>query len=82
MANEISHMRTVDTVIATAALFFGIDAMAQESRSEVSMQGSGFFAKDTAGQGTTERTTNRVASVLSAKRPGDRSPSLICYFKR
>ena len=51
-------MRTVVIMIATAAVFLGVDAMAQESRSEISLQGTGFFTKDTSGQGTTERTTN------------------------
>jgi opacity protein-like surface antigen len=40
------------------ALLLGVSAVAQESRSEISLQGTGFFTKDTTGQGTTERTTN------------------------
>ena len=51
-------MRTVVIMIATAAVFLGVSAMAQESRSEISLQGTGFFTKDTSGHGTTERTTN------------------------
>jgi hypothetical protein len=51
-------MRKVVFMIATAAVFLGVDARAQESRSEISLQGTGFFTKDTSGQGTTERTTN------------------------
>jgi hypothetical protein len=55
---RISHMRTVVIMLATSALLLGVDAMAQESRSEISLQGTGFFSTDTAGQSTTERTTN------------------------
>jgi opacity protein-like surface antigen len=45
-------------IIASLALLLGVSAMAQESRSEVSLQGTGFFTKDSSGQGTTERSTN------------------------
>jgi len=45
-------------MIASVALFLGADAIAQESRSEISLQGTGFFTKDTSGQGTTQRATN------------------------
>ena len=51
-------MRKVVIIIASVALFLGADAMAQESRSEISLQGTGFFTKDTSGLGTTQRTTN------------------------
>lgn len=34
-----------------------VGAMAQESRSEISLQGTGFFTKDSSGQGTSQRTT-------------------------
>ena len=44
--------------IASLAILLGVSAAAQESRSEVSLQGTGFFTKDTTGQGTTERSTN------------------------
>jgi hypothetical protein len=39
-------MRTVIIMLATAALLSAVEAMAQESRSEISMQGTGFFTKD------------------------------------
>jgi opacity protein-like surface antigen len=39
------------------ALLLGV-SVAQESRSEISVQGTGFFTKDTTGQVTTERATN------------------------
>src|SRR5215469_7463816 len=45
-------------LMASVALLLGVSAAAQESRSEISLQGTGFFTKDTAGQGTTERSTN------------------------
>lgn len=51
-------MRNLVIMIATVALFLGAAAVAQESRSEISLQGTGFFTKDTSGQGTTEHTTN------------------------
>jgi hypothetical protein len=47
--------------IKQAAVFLGvlalvsITAVAQENRSEISIQGTGFFTKDTAGNGTFER---------------------------
>lgn len=51
-------MRKVVMMFASVALFLGATAVAQESRSEISVQGTGFFTKDTSGQGTTQRTTN------------------------
>lgn len=51
-------MRKVVIMFASVALFLGATAVAQESRSEISVQGTGFFTKDTSGQGTTQRTTN------------------------
>jgi opacity protein-like surface antigen len=55
---EIAVMRKAAIMIAGIALLFGVSAVAQESRSEISVQGTGFFTKDTTGQGTTERSTN------------------------
>ena len=51
-------MRKIITIVALVGFLFGVGAMAQESRSEISLQGTGFFTKDTSGQGTTQRTTN------------------------
>ena len=51
-------MRKIAIMLASAAFLIGIAASAQESRSEISLQGTGFFTKDTSGQGTTERSTN------------------------
>jgi opacity protein-like surface antigen len=45
-------------ILASVALLLGAGAVAQESRSEISLQGTGFFTKDTSGQGTTQRATN------------------------
>jgi len=51
-------MKNTVIMMASVALLFTVSALAQESRSEISLQGTGFFTKDTAGHGTTERTTN------------------------
>src|SRR5579864_9244273 len=51
-------MRQMAIMIASVALLLGVSAVAQESRSEVSLQGTGFFTRDSSGQGTTERSTN------------------------
>jgi opacity protein-like surface antigen len=51
-------MRRIAIMIASIGLFLGVNAVAQESRSEISLQGTGFFTKDASGQGTTERSTN------------------------
>ena len=51
-------MRKAAIMIANFALLLGASAVAQESRSEISLQGTGFFTKDTSGQGVTERSTN------------------------
>jgi opacity protein-like surface antigen len=51
-------MRKIAIMIGSLAFLLGVGATAQESRSEISLQGTGFFTKDTTGQGTTERTTN------------------------
>jgi opacity protein-like surface antigen len=44
--------------IASFAVLLGASAVAQESRSEISLQGTGFFTKDSSGRGTIERSTN------------------------
>jgi opacity protein-like surface antigen len=55
---EILNMRKVAIMIASIAFLLGLSAVAQESRSEISLQGTGVFTKDTTGQGTTQRSTN------------------------
>jgi opacity protein-like surface antigen len=51
-------MRNIAIALVSGALLLGIGASAQESRSEISVEGTGFFTKDTTGQGTTQRSTN------------------------
>jgi opacity protein-like surface antigen len=48
------------TAIMVAGLIFvlALGARAQETRSEISLQGTGFFTKDYTGQGTLQRSTN------------------------
>ena len=58
-------MRKTALMIVGIALLLGINAVAQESRSEVSLQGTGFFTKDTTGQGTTQRATNTGGFLVS-----------------
>ena len=51
-------MRQIAIMLAGVTVLLGVSAVAQESRSEISLQGTGFFTKDSSGQGTTERITN------------------------
>ena len=51
-------MRKAVVVLATVAILMGTAAVAQESRSEVSLQGTGIFTKETNGRGTTQRATD------------------------
>jgi opacity protein-like surface antigen len=51
-------MRTIAVLIASFAIVSGASASAQESRSEVSVQGMGFFTKDTSGHGTSQHATD------------------------
>jgi opacity protein-like surface antigen len=44
-------------IVVGALLLFALGGFAQEQRSEVSLQGTGFFTKDTSGQGISQRTT-------------------------
>jgi opacity protein-like surface antigen len=54
-----SHtMRRTAILLAGFAIFLTIGATAQESRSEISLQGTGFFTKDTNGQGISRTTTD------------------------
>ena len=50
-------MRRTASIIAGVVLLLSVGATAQEIRSEVSLQETGFFTKDTTGQGTTQRGT-------------------------
>ena len=49
--------RTALTIVSMVFLLT-LAATAQETRSEISLQGTGFFTKDTTGQGSTQRSTN------------------------
>jgi hypothetical protein len=55
---EILTMRRIAVIIASIAVFLGGSAAAQEARSEIGVQGTGFFTTDTTRQGTTQRSTN------------------------
>ena len=49
--------RTILTIVGLS-LALTMSAVAQEQRSEVSIEGTGFFTKDSAGNGTLDRATN------------------------
>jgi opacity protein-like surface antigen len=51
-------MKRTGIVVASMVLLLTLGAAAQESHSEISVQGTGFFTKDTTGNGTTDRSTN------------------------
>jgi hypothetical protein len=45
-------------IVVSLVLLLAIDVTAQEVRSEISLQGTGFFTKDSTDQGTLQRSTN------------------------
>jgi len=49
---------------AVAVCLFAAVALAQESRSEISLQGTGFYTKDTTGQGIRQQTTDTGGFLL------------------
>lgn len=49
-------MRRVLVIIA-AVVTLAVGSVAQENRSEISLQGTGFFTKDSNGQGNLQRST-------------------------
>lgn len=51
-------MRKMVIVTAAVVLLLGLSAVAQEGRSEVSVQGTGLFTRDTTGQGNTQKATD------------------------
>jgi opacity protein-like surface antigen len=57
LLREILTMRRIAIMIASVAVFLGGSAAAQEARSEIGAQGTGFFTTDTTGPGTTQRST-------------------------
>ncbi|HXY08756.1 MAG TPA: outer membrane beta-barrel protein [Terriglobales bacterium] len=51
-------MRQIAIMITGIAVFLGGSAAAEESRSEIGLQGTGFFTTETTGQGTAQTSTN------------------------
>jgi outer membrane immunogenic protein len=51
-------------IVLGAAVLLSITAVAQEQRSEVSVQGTGFFTKDTSGNGIQENATETGGFLL------------------
>src|SRR5882724_4883460 len=51
-------MRRIVILLAGFAIFWTVGATAQESRSEISLQGTGFFTKDSNGQGISRTATD------------------------
>jgi opacity protein-like surface antigen len=45
-------------MLASFVMLIALGATAQESRSEISVQGTGFFTQDTSGEGVSRTTTN------------------------
>jgi opacity protein-like surface antigen len=51
-------MRRTVIMLATFIILLTLGATAQENRSEISLQGTGFFSRDTSGQGISRTTTD------------------------
>ena len=51
-------MKKVGVAVASLFALLSMTAVAQENRSEISLQGTGFFTKDTQGNGVLDRATN------------------------
>jgi opacity protein-like surface antigen len=51
-------MRQTAIMLVGFVMLFAFGATAQESRSEISVQGTGFFTQDTSGQGVSRTTTD------------------------
>jgi len=51
-------IRRTSFIVASLVLLLAIHATAQEVRSEISLQGTGFFTKDSTGQGNFQRSTD------------------------
>jgi outer membrane immunogenic protein len=58
-------MRRTAIMLAGLVILLTLGATAQEGRSEISLQGTGFFTKDADGQGNSQRTTNSGGFLLS-----------------
>jgi len=57
-------MRRTAIMLAGFVTLLTLGAIAQENRSEISLQGTGFFTKDTNGQGISRSTTNTGGFLL------------------
>lgn len=51
-------MRQTAIMLAAVVILLALGATGQESRSEISLQGTGFFTQDTSGQGVSRTTTD------------------------
>src|SRR5277367_2587879 len=51
-------MRQTATTLVGFVMLLALTATGQEGRSEISVQGTGFFTQDTSGQGVSRTTTN------------------------
>jgi len=64
---KTTRQQTVILIILAAVFLFSASAIAQEVRSEISVQGTGFFTKDSNGQGVLQQNT-QSGGVLGAYR--------------
>ncbi len=67
-------MRRMGITIASVFLLFSVpllsvSATAQEARSEISLQGTGLFTKDTTGRDTTQRGTENGGFLVGYRYP-------------
>src|SRR5215469_12066522 len=51
-------------VIIAAVMMLAVGAVAQEGRSEISLQGTGFFTKDSNGNGNLQRSTDTAGFMV------------------
>jgi opacity protein-like surface antigen len=58
-------VRKFAIILGTFTLLLAMTASAQELRSDIGLQGTGFFTKDTLGQGTTQKSTNTGGLLVS-----------------
>jgi opacity protein-like surface antigen len=61
---ELKYSIQRAAVIVGVLALVSITAVAQENRSEISIQGTGFFTKDTAGNGVSERANDTGGFLL------------------
>jgi hypothetical protein len=59
-------------VLIAALVMLPVGSMAQEGRSELSLQGTGFFTKDSSGLGTQQRSTETGGFTLGYRYPFNR----------